>query len=229
MAAEIWDRVAIVGHSFVTRLEKFVGQGTNRAKRDFGLSTKNAVHWLGKGGEKVNGIIARWSDRLRKIEPQVIVLCFGDNDIRRGKDEEELACLVVAMASLFQNRFGARYVYIAQLMPRFFGTCNHHWFESTYNTKANRINELLQGKEAALPGIFFWTHKFVRFPSEDLIRAEKISRFMSSADGVHLNQKGLFKLYKSLASLLCMRRIAGTGRTSENVNDLQSAAGTARK
>ena len=227
MANEYWDRVAIVGHSFVARLEKIFSDGVNGAKRDFGLNTSNAVHWLGKGGEKVDGFVARWSDRLREIKPQVIVLCIGDNDIQRGTDEEELACLIVAMASMCQNRFGASYVYITQLMPRFLGTRNRHWFEPTYNRKAGRINELLQGKVAELSGIFFWAHRFVRFPTENLIRAGKIREFLYSADGVHLNQNGLFQLYKSFASLLRMRRIASTGKKPEDAIGSTSATVTA--
>ena len=206
------SRVALVGHSFVSGLEAFLGaeHSSNHptVSASPGLASCDVTFFSVRGGSVFNNntveLIAR---RLGRRRFDVVVIAMGDNDVvSHGNDIGLLAARIEAVAGLFRARAGAEAVYVGSVFPRFprtDGRVCRYPYDPSYNRLAQLLNVEL---ERSLSGqCVFWKHVFARFP-DDSVQIQgsrnKFGRACVERDGVHLNGAGNFKFYKSLQALL---------------------------
>lgn len=119
-------KVAIVGHSFVRRLDKDIKDTNKREfKRNFDLA-QCQVRCRWSGGwqvldmERFNGAIAPF---LRDFRPDVVVLQLGGNDIDNTKHAVQsitVASRLEELAMKLINEFFVRRVYLCEIFTRNF-------------------------------------------------------------------------------------------------------------
>ena len=190
------DRVAIVGHSFVWRLEEFMKRRQDKDE-NFGMHTRK-VKCFGTSGlnmRKVHTV----EEKVMEYDPDVLVLVIGDNDVDNPRMHlRGLAALIVNFANTIRRDVMVP-VIISMLMPRYPGI----YFNDSYNQRAIQVNQGLveEIESGCFKNISLWRHKFVAFPENN---PEKYwgTRCFFKEDGVHLNDDGNCRLYKSFRKLL---------------------------
>ena len=107
-------KVAVVGHSHVWRLEKFlngdnVGMSRNEVRLEF----------IGKGGLTIAGLChKRIVSKLRRFSPDAIVYFIGDDDINNHRSAEFIKeCLIDAVKEISTCIPSVTRVTISQLLP----------------------------------------------------------------------------------------------------------------
>ena len=192
-----WERIAVVGHSFVRRLYDFTCRADSEKTEDSQFNLRNTtVRWFFKGGLGASDVLPRWQRQLADFKPQAVIFMIGDNDVERGVDIEGLAGLIQAMASLLlSERFGTRLVLVCQIMPRF--ESNVYRFESAYNTLAKDLNGALYESFSGSERLRFRSHDFACIPWTESELEEFPAKFIRH-DGVHLSKYGNAKQYRSI-------------------------------
>ena len=214
MAAETmpgWSRLAIVGHSFPRRLKDLILR-PYKAERNlqeelsgFNLSfnlERCEAKWFVEGGLSTESVL-KWRDSISHFSPDVVVVMVGDNDYAKYKDRvEEFALLMTATASVFVgNKIKAKAAVLCQVMPRFPGDPR---FKPDYNRWAMQLNALLESSMAGKKNLIFWKHTFVKSFWKDNI-VEPCEQWVIR-DGVHLNNEGQIRLYKSIRDALRLHK-----------------------
>ena len=140
---------------------------------------------------------------IQRVNPEVMVMMVGGNDISFDRDADEIAAAIETFATVCVNRLAIRRVIVCQVMPRFSApyrllkqvprSKRREWerrYLSMYRTKAREINRLL--------GIALFTSRSIRFWDHNgKFKADSCDH-KYDADGIHLNEKGQWHLYKSL-------------------------------
>ena len=198
----------ILGHSICRRLKDYLLAGID-SKHQPNLKLKNSstVAWHGVGGRTIGKIMKYDMHMIKTMRPDCLVLLAGGNDITEETDVEEVASKIVSFCSILLNTCGVKHVVICALVPRFPATnisFRRHGFscfdkrlkdklyKNMYVFKAQKVNETIEEQVSNNPKISFWDHNR-RFT----FNGEK-SRDKFISDGVHLNSKGQYHLYKSI-------------------------------
>ena len=190
--------IVFLGHSYIRRLHEFIMRSEDEAVcSDFKMNDlfpgQINVQFQGIGGAHVPAVIKRASSVIKECPVQVCiaVLQVGGNDIRRDTDPDKLANHILAAAEYLHFGLEVEQVVISQLFFR----------ESSrvpdYNEIVNRVNFALSSKIAQGDNgrnITFWRHQGFWSPE---VRGEIMLR-----DGVHFNEVGNVKYFKSLKSCL---------------------------
>ena len=180
--------VAVVGHSFVVRLNDFI-----LADRDtdlnFGLR-KVDVQFLGTSGLTIDRLREVQED-LVELQPKVIVLLLGENDIKQDGVPEELALKLAAAVTMISTWAGGAQVICCELMPRYYES-DYKYFVQGYNDFAEEVNGHLKIELLSSQNCAFWRHNFA------------VRKVYFADDGVHLNNPGTFRLYKSIRHCIIM-------------------------
>ena len=193
MAEHIW----VYGHSFVKRLQSFIREKRSELNIDFDLNLggTSSVRFDGSGGRSVNDLITDF-DRICAARPHTVVLVIGGNDLGLpGGDVRLIARDLLAVCVRLQNA-GIRVVTCRAMprycMPKIVGRI-HGIGEGDYLKKywrdLSEFNVYL-GTYAWQLGIGYWN--FNRQFSKEGVR----SKF--DGDGIHLNDRGQYDLYRSL-------------------------------
>ena len=75
-------KVLILGHSFVRRFAAFIAQGMDkRVKNNLDLSESAQIAFQGVGGRTVDKINVFDLQRVRKVQPDIVILEIGSNDL----------------------------------------------------------------------------------------------------------------------------------------------------
>ena len=178
-------RVLILGHSFIRRLHEFVRLPTNALREDFDITTPMNLRWHGVGGRTVAKVIRYDLEIVRQFSPDIVILQLGTNDI---SDRSIRSALTVGsqledLTRQLHEQFGVTVVCVCQTILRE----NPH-----LNKRIRTLTAYLRVVLQPLPFAFYWRHRgFWRTTQSFLLY-----------DGVHLNQRGQFKLYRSLRGAL---------------------------
>ena len=181
--AEPW--VLILGHSFIRRLHELVRLPINALREDFDITTPMNLRWHGVGGRTVAKVIRYDLEIVRQFSPDIVILQLGTNDI---SDRSIRSALTVGsqledLTKLLHEQFGVTVVCVCQTILRE----NAH-----LNVRIRTLTDYLRVVLQPLPFAFYWRHRgFWRTTQSFLLH-----------DGVHLNQRGQFKLYRSLRGAL---------------------------
>jgi lysophospholipase L1-like esterase len=171
-------RIMILGHSFVRRLQQFVLRSHSGLNANFNLSESVIVQWLGVGGRTVDKT-RRYDMRVvRAFRPDIVLIQLGTNDLptapplQVGSDIEELV-------KLLHSHYNVKVVVVCQTL----------WRDSDqdFNNNVVALNQYSQVFLEHLPFVLFWKHRGFWNTRENIYLR----------DGVHLNDRGQVKLYRS--------------------------------
>lgn len=184
--------VLVFGHSFIKRLEKKTQTDQHSLKCDFGLK-QCKVTLKGYGGlnfglddhrkeRKLYDIV----DNLFRCHTFDIVVCqLGGNDISGNTSPEALKDAIVSLASYLRTNYSVTVFYVCSIFsrpkPRYISAEDYETFRTQANTL---IEEYAKTNDI----IVFWPHK----------RIFQSPHYLFTEDGIHLNETGTKKLYKSL-------------------------------
>ena len=170
-------RVLILGHSFIRRLGEFVDHRSH-LDRSFMLSGAAIFRWQGKGGRT----LATIQDDLpvvKSFAPHIVILQLGTNDPSR-LDPLLVGSAIEDLVRTLHDSYSVRLVCVCQTLYRD--------ADSVFNVRVRALTKYLKVFLEPLPYSFLWGHRgFWR----------STQRF-HARDGVHLNNRGQFKLYRSL-------------------------------
>ena len=177
-AVEVRKNVLILGHSYVRRLAQFVYTSSMDVSPNFGINiAKCKVFYARFGGASVHRIHQELRKEVNRVQPSVVILQVGSNDVKRNSDDpEELATRVLQLARRLVNDFGIAHVVVSQLFLR----------NKTYCTRYNEIVQMmnthlhdqLQGERC----ISFWRH-FGFWNAE-------VRELLQHKDKIHFNDLG---------------------------------------
>jgi hypothetical protein len=191
---------AVLGHSVPWHLEKYCLHRPER--QHLRLGTTGHVDWLCRKGLTVQNLLAgdALPELLHGARPDIIFMQLGGNDFRRGVPAEDLAVQLLALAGLLHGRYGVRRVVVGEVLPRFQAAGAPRWYTlngdqaSSYRIWAAQVNVHLHMEAHGLPYVKIWSHN------------DKFSmggcRSLFSQDVIHLSEKGLYHLWKSVRGAL---------------------------
>lgn len=180
--------VVLLGHSFIRRLRDFTSQNADV----WNLKLNPEVLQLSfrcQGGLTLPRLIHERADlyNFQGHPPSIVYLQIGGNDLS-ARDPEEVVRDLLSFASYLHEGVGTPLIIVGQLLLR-----SPNVVGQRYNDKVITCNKLLNEQLVLnnIPGIIFWKH-----------RGFWNSLHHISHDGVHLNQEGLWKYYRSVRSAI---------------------------
>ena len=187
-------KILILGHSFVRRLNQFVSK-VLRLIHQFFLKGAARFKWHGVGGRTVATTLNYDLQVVASFKPDIVILQLGTNDL------SQLTALVVGSAledlvRLLHDSHNVKIVCVCQTIYR--------EANPEFNERARALTKFLKVFLEPLPYSFFWGHRGFWNATQ---------RFLTR-DGVHLNQRGQYKFYRSLrgAVLKSLRLLGHMGQ-----------------
>lgn len=182
-------KVLVVGHSFIRRLERSLGQiegCINNLGLDSSLCT---VYFYGISGGKLDTleVDSLLFEKLRAYRPDIIVIQLGGNDMSiKAVRPEVFACrLVDWVQSLTEQFCFIKNIVVCELFIR---TKPRQVSVELYEFKRGIVNQMLKDMLEDHPNLTFWRH----------LRLMQSPLAILSGDGVHLSVIGTKKFYRSL-------------------------------
>lgn len=141
--------VCLIGHSFVTRLQRYMQ--TNSQLRNLKLDSDYFnVFTCSRGGLRVAQLPAFVS---LSTTPHMCFIQIGENDLLRC-DVNKLTTDILSFASYLHEGVGIPIVIVGQLLRR------QPWASSRdFNVKIVEANLLLKAQCSKHEGIYFWHHR----------------------------------------------------------------------
>lgn len=184
-------KIFFLGHSFVRRLEDFM---VENGKRNFLLPLEGYdIKFKARGGMKACHLNLRMNLKLvSRHKPDIVFIDVGTNDLDSClQHPKPLANQVLSSCTYLVKSHSVKHVVILHVLPRTYKgkyPCNNPLF----NHQANEYNQaIMAGIKTSTPHgqrrIHFWCHKGLSHNPTQYIE-----------DGVHLNNQGMIKYYKSL-------------------------------
>ena len=168
----------VLGHSFVRRLHHYILQRSPILDVHFDLSEPLVTQWLGIGGRTVQKTIRYDMRAITVFRPDIVILQLGTNDLsnasplRVGSDIEDFV-------RLLYHSCNVKIVCVCQTLLRD--------SDATFNSNVVALNQYLRVFLEHLPFALLWRHRGFW----------NAQRNVYLRDGVHLNDRGNSKLYRS--------------------------------
>ena len=124
-----------------------------------------------------------WISSIRRQPPtvnpnaRISSVCLANN----AKCPDEVAAEMMTLVDITHSHFGIKHVVLCQIIGRAQAPT------PIFNANAKAFSDILGKFRRYLPQASFWCHKGLRKP--------KVNIFLK--DGVHLNDRGLYSLYRS--------------------------------
>ena len=189
-------QVLIMGHSFVHRFHRSLAKGSERRVRlDLNLSSLAYINYYGVGGRTVDKLSKYDLSVVGRLKPEIVILELGSNDLSPGEARpERVGSEIESLVQLLHAQYGVKFIVVCQtinnraLCPR---------STPSYNDLVALLNRYLSVVLETLPFATFWCHKGLRKPNVPIL----------CKDGIHLNHKGQYALYRSYrGAILCALR-----------------------
>ena len=182
-------RVLVLGHSFIRRLKDFIASHPD-LNANFLIAEACEIKWHGVGGRTIAKARAFDLPMVESFLPQIVILQLGPNDLVHV-DPLSIASAIEDLVTLLHDRFQVKRVCVCQTVYR----------ESSpmYNKRVRDLVKYLKVLLEPLPYSFYWRHRG--------FWNTKVSLY--SSDGVHLNSRGHYRLFRSLrrAVLRCLHSL----------------------
>lgn len=186
-------RVVCVGHSFTKRLANYCESG----RENLGLDIRrHHISFIGQGGKLY---IHLYGDipALVRLNPDIVCIDIGSNDIDNDMScAQQLASNVFHFASYLIEAFRIKTVVIMEVLCRLeegrYGTHNKAQFQHAARMYNYAIKRLVNSQSSKRQ-IYFWHHRGL---------VHNWERYIDNSDGVHLNQAGMHKYYRSFRSCI---------------------------
>lgn len=181
----------VIGDSYVNRLRQFIGP--NRSAADvFNIQELSTVEYFGISGGVVNNNehFRKFSAIVRQNQPRQLIVILGGNDLDSPDSVECVLNKLIAFLTQLKVLFHIKSVTILSFFRR---ERTRHLSPDSYIQKVNIANDFLRSN-CQTHGLLFW----------------KLRGFTNSLaplfiDGVHLNNRGHYKLLRQLRGLfLCL-------------------------
>lgn len=192
-------RVSIFGHSFVRRLGDYTNQ--EHFWHNLNLSPEEFVlKFSGLGGSTVHTIQRKLSD-ISEFDAEIVFVQIGSNDLSIDSCcPEKLARDIVSLAEFITLGENVIIVVIGQILRRGYPAehrCRNFWKKmqisiELYNDKVVKTNVALANLLKDKPTMKFWRHRGFWSCKENML----------CDDGVHLNQRGMYKYAYSIRNAL---------------------------
>ncbi|KAK3089986.1 hypothetical protein FSP39_008242 [Pinctada imbricata] len=174
-------RIAIVGHSFVARLEESLKSDNIPLDTSLGLPSCN-VKYFGLRGATTQKLIR--SNELIECEnfrPDTVFIQCGGNDISPDSTVVTVVEGIRDLVDKLQTIDSVKLVIIGSLFPR---AKPRYMTKETYNSEMCKINSFLEKHYSPHSNVHFWRIRGLQNPKWNI--------FLN--DGVHLNDKAT-KMY----------------------------------
>ena len=184
--------IVIVGHSFVRRLGDYLRR-TYGQYFNMGLDFDRAfVTFLHQGGLTAAGARRNFVDHIISLGPDIVYIELGSNDLchPRLSPQDVGDCLQDLANDLIQR--GVHFVMLGQVVMRADRAIPRA--TRSYNTKVRHFNAYMTDLFAPgtpLPARF-WRHRGMTYAGRSIL----------GPDGVHLNQLGHYRLFRSIRGAL---------------------------
>lgn len=184
-------RVLIIGHSFVRRLEEYVSHSNLR--HNMGLSTDNhLVSYASIPGGRIDNITSLFT-LIESTRPDMIVIDVGTNDLDSSTPAHLLARRLVNLATHIHSQFNITQVVVLEVLFRTLSgrySPQSKFFNARVHQFNNMCRSLICRNPSATPLSFRHHYGMV----------DDWQQYIS--DGVHLNNFGLFKYFRSIRSVI---------------------------
>lgn len=182
-------RILILGHSFIRRLHDFLLRNFNtQIASNLSLQGDLLIRWHGIGGRTVLKTRKYDLDIVKEFAPNVVILQLGTNDLTTTS-AVETGSAIEDLSRLLYESYGVEVICVCQTIYR--------QDAPYFNKQVNLLTKYLKVVLEPMPYVLYWRHRgFWHCKSRVLAR-----------DGVHLNNLGHYKYFRSLrgAVLRCMR------------------------
>ena len=171
--------VLILGHSFVRRLSSDLSSNFDaRAAEHFHLLGNASIHLHGVGGRTVKTLCRYDFGAVSNIKPDIIILEIGTNDLVANRPEV-VGSEIDDLVQLLLQFYSVRVIGVCEVIPRVRAPF--------FNNAAPILNQYLHDVLELRPNVFSWRHSGFSNPT--------VSPYLR--DGVHLNPRGQYSLYRS--------------------------------
>ena len=179
-------RVLILGHSFISRLANdiFVKPYLDS---NFDLMQCD-IHCYGIGGASVKTFFDKQEvcAEIVNFKPHIIILQVGGNDLCfEDLKPETLACQIIDSMEELHSKYEIKQIFVCELFIR---SNPRNISYGVYEHKRKIVNQMLKDMLSDKPYLNFWKH----------LRLMNSPLHILSGDGVHLNDIGSKKFYRSL-------------------------------
>ena len=182
-------RVLILGHSLIHRLFSFLVAHFGRGfLANFNLGVDIIFKWHGIGGRTVAKTRQFDLGVVQSFAPDIVILQLGTNDLT-ALSALETGSAIEDLVRLLHDTYNVKRICVCQTIYR--------ENETVFNTKVNTLSKYLRVVLEPIPYACYWKHRGFW---------NSKTRFFHR-DGIHLNDLGHYKLYRSLrgAILGCLR------------------------
>ena len=160
----------------------FLSKGVDaRVQHDLNLSCSTQITFLGFGGRNVDKPYKFDLHLVGRLQPQIVILDIGSNDLSPPRPEvvgSNIETLIQRLHAECQVE-----TVVCQTINRAAGLRD----PPSFNDRVALLNQYLSVVLETLPFAVFWRHKGLRQPTVRIL----------CRDGVHLNAKGQYALYRS--------------------------------
>lgn len=177
---KVSGKVAIIGHSFIRRLQNSIHVGGSKFKPNFGLEGVK-VKFFGKGGGKIDFLDMAINQMVEtNFIPNVVLIQIGENDIDSCQFSHKQFLLKFRMGLDRLKALGVGSISFISLFPR--------------NKFRHVRPQIYRARKAMLTCSVALLCRRLEFLKVE--RCNKILRpVLLSADGVHLGRRGMKKYF----------------------------------
>ena len=172
-------RVLILGHSFIRRLHGFIESNPGHLDLAFRLKSSALISWHGVGGRTVAKTVKFDLHILHSFHPDIVIVQLGTNDLT-SCPPLQVGSAIEDFVHLLHDSYGVKGVCVCQTIRRRSAV--------VFDQKVDILTRYLRVVLEPIPYAIYWGHR-------GFWRAR--NSFFSS-DGIHLNSRGQYQLYRSL-------------------------------
>jgi lysophospholipase L1-like esterase len=176
--------VLLIGHSFLTHLQKDIKYGLI-GSNNFGLNSSNQaiVFFAASGGMRAYHLNSQLSF-VSDVAPEVIVIDIGTNDIDGGMLPQDVAQQIKTFVYDIIRIPAVKKVVILQVLFRE----RHGSRCPEFNQRVTELNTILKRFALDKKDVVYWKHRGLWQAWKSTLRS----------DGVHLNLRGEHLYYRSI-------------------------------
>ena len=192
-------RVLVLGHSFIRRLKKLIENHPSEIDLAFQISAPAAISWHGVGGRTVAKTIKYDMNVVHSICPDIVVVQLGTNDLS-SCPPLQVGSAIEDFVRLLHDSYGVKCVCVCQTIRR--------RSAQVFNKNVDTLTRYLRVVLEPIPYAIYWGHRGFW----------KSKNNFFASDGIHLNSREQYKLYRSLSGAVLKSLRFFLGSTPSNAS-----------
>ena len=181
--------------SFIRRLHDFIERDSGQFDLTLHLTESAHIRWHGVGGRTIAKTIKFDLRILHSFRPDIVIVQLGTNDLT-STPPLQVGSAMEDFVHLLHDPYGVKFVCVCQTIRRRSSV--------VFNQRVDILTRYLRVVLEPIPYAIYWGHRGFW----------KARNGFFSADGIHLNRRGQYKLYRSLrgAVLKSLRIFTSDGK-----------------